>query len=75
MYYVALFKKTNKICKINVSWRYIILFIVIVYRVVLRDKYFKANDDLSTFTILINAIEDFPRYFLEDMMLYNLMPY
>ncbi|WP_312505119.1 O-antigen polysaccharide polymerase Wzy, partial [Bacillus luti] len=28
-----------------------------------RDKYFKANDDLSTFTILINAIEDFPRYF------------
>lgn len=38
-------------------------FVVIVYRVVLRDKYFKANDDLSTFTILINAIKDFPRYF------------
>ncbi|HIE6628441.1 O-antigen polymerase [Bacillus luti] len=56
-------KRQIKFAKSMLAGGILFFFIVIVYRVVLRDKYFKANDDLSTFTILINAIEDFPRYF------------
>ncbi|WP_256720761.1 O-antigen polymerase [Priestia megaterium] len=38
-------------------------FIIIVYRIVLRDKNFASNSHLSFFEILSNAISDFPRYF------------
>lgn len=37
--------------------------IVIVYRIVLRDKFFVSNSNLSFGDILYNSLSDFPRYF------------